>query len=138
MRFLRRTPDLLSEQRKQLESPTTRPRQRRFWRALLLDDAIGLLILGSVAAVGAVALYFGQSQRTAEVLVIVTAIILFLWTDPARLRLRRRMDEPSPPPPMTPSDSDAQDRIKTYHGEITLTGWRARLLARLMSRGRTP
>jgi hypothetical protein len=138
MRFLRRTPDLLSEQRKQLESPTTGPPQRRFWRALLLDDAIGVLILGSVAAVGAVALYSGLSQRTAEALVIVTAITLFVWTDRARLRLRRRIEGPSPPPPMTPPDSDARPRVKTYHGEITLSGWRARLLARLMSRGRTP
>ena len=138
MRFLRRTPDLLSEQRKQLESRTTRPPRRRFWRALLLDDAIGLLILGSVAAVGAVALYSGLSQRTAEALVIVTALILYLWTDRARLRLRRRIEGPSPPPSMTPSDSDPRPRVRTYHGEITLSGWRARLLARLMSRGRTP
>jgi len=79
----------------------------------LLDDAIGLLILGSVAAVGAVALYFGSSKRTAEILVIVTALILFLWTDPARLRLRRRIDGPSLRPPMTPSDSEARNRVKS-------------------------
>jgi hypothetical protein len=138
MRFLRRTPDLLSEQRKQLESQTTKPPQRRFWRALLLDDAIGLLILGSVVLVAAAALYIGLSQRTAEALVIVTAPILFLGTDRARLRLRRRIEGPSPPPAMTPSGSDARPRVKTYHREITLSGWRARLLARLISRGRTP
>jgi hypothetical protein len=134
MRFPRRAPDLLSEQRKQLESPAADPSRRRFWRALLLDDAVGLLILGSVAAVGVVALYSGLSQRAAEALVIVTALILFLCTDRARLRLRRRIEGPSPPP----SASDLRPRVRTYHGEITLSGWRARLLARLMSRRRTP
>jgi hypothetical protein len=96
MRF-RRTPDLLTEQRKQLESATGPPRPR-FWRALLLDSAIGYVVLGGAFAAGAVALYFGLSQRTAEALVIVTALILFLCTDRARLRLRRRIEGPSPPP----------------------------------------
>jgi hypothetical protein len=137
MRFLRRTPDLLSEQRKQLESQATDPPRRRFWQALLLDSAIGYVALGGAFAAGVVALYFGLSQRTAEAVVIITALVLFVCTDRARLRLRRRAEGPSPPAPMTQSDSDGQPRVKTYHGEITLSGWRARLLARLMSRGRT-
>jgi hypothetical protein len=135
MGLFRRAPDLLSEQRKALESQVAEPSRTRFWRKLLPKDLVGLFTVGGVTALTGAAVYAGLSWGWAKVFGALILVPVVGFTHRTRRRSGDSIERPSPPP-FDPPRFDPPPGAKTYHFEFSSSGAFARLIGRLFFRGR--
>jgi hypothetical protein len=135
MGLFRRAPDLLSEQRKALESQTAGPPRVRFWRTLLPNDLAAFLTVGGATAISGAAIYAGLSWGWAKVIGALIVVSVFAFTHRTRRRSGDSIEGPSRPP-LGPPGFDPPPGAKTYQFEFSSSGAFARLIGRLFFRRR--